>query len=113
MASDTRPQPQARKPCLLSKIEAFQDVVSAAVIIPKEDGVISVSDDRYARLYFPACTVAYSVILSSYMLYTALYGHFCAAGYLALWVQRLVILQPVQFLTVKQDTLNVSADTVT
>lgn len=58
MASDTRPQPQARKPCLLSKIEAFQDVVSAAVIIPKEDGVISVSDDKYAcTLCFPACSV--------------------------------------------------------
>lgn len=46
MASEIQSQPQARKPCLLSKIEAFQDVVSSAVIIPKEDGVISVSDDR-------------------------------------------------------------------
>lgn len=40
------PRPQARKPCLLSKIEGFQEVVTTAVIIPKEDGVISVSEDR-------------------------------------------------------------------
>lgn len=46
MASELQPQPQARKPCPLNKIDAFQDVVSSAVIIPKEDGVISVSDDR-------------------------------------------------------------------
>lgn len=40
--------PQARKPVLISKIDAFQDVVNTAVIIPKEDGVISVSQDRWA-----------------------------------------------------------------
>jgi hypothetical protein len=41
-----QPKPQTRKPVLLSKIEAFQDIVTTAVIIPKEDGVISVSEDR-------------------------------------------------------------------
>uniref|UniRef100_A0A671XNC2 WD repeat and FYVE domain containing 2 n=1 Tax=Sparus aurata TaxID=8175 RepID=A0A671XNC2_SPAAU len=51
MAAEIQPQPQARKPCLLSKIEAFQDVVSTAVIIPKEDGVISVSEDRTIRVW--------------------------------------------------------------
>ncbi|TMS06809.1 WD repeat and FYVE domain-containing protein 2 [Larimichthys crocea] len=51
MAAEIQPQPQARKPCLLSKIEAFQDVVSSAVIIPKEDGVISVSEDRTIRVW--------------------------------------------------------------
>ncbi|KAK1903002.1 WD repeat and FYVE domain containing protein 2 [Dissostichus eleginoides] len=51
MAAEILPQPQARKPCLLSKIEAFQDVVSTAVIIPKEDGVISVSEDRTIRVW--------------------------------------------------------------
>ncbi|CAG08283.1 unnamed protein product, partial [Tetraodon nigroviridis] len=51
MASEHQPQPQARKPCLLNKIDAFQDVVSSAVIIPKEDGVISVSDDRTVRVW--------------------------------------------------------------
>ncbi|XP_049585171.1 WD repeat and FYVE domain-containing protein 2 [Syngnathus scovelli] len=51
MAAETEPRPQVRKPCLLSKIDAFQDVVSAAVIIPKEDGVISVSEDRTIRVW--------------------------------------------------------------
>lgn len=49
MAAEAQPRPpQARKPVLISKIDAFQDVVNTAVIIPKEDGVISVSQDRWA-----------------------------------------------------------------
>ena len=36
-----------RKPVLISKIEGHGDDVNVASIIPKEDGVISVSDDRY------------------------------------------------------------------
>lgn len=32
---------------LISKLEGHQDVVNAAVIIPNEDGVISVSEDKY------------------------------------------------------------------
>ncbi|KAI4889420.1 hypothetical protein NFI96_029977 [Prochilodus magdalenae] len=51
MAADISPRPQARKPVLLSKIEALQDVVNTAVIIPKEDGVISVSQDRTVRVW--------------------------------------------------------------
>uniref|UniRef100_A0A3Q3SQV3 WD repeat and FYVE domain containing 2 n=1 Tax=Mastacembelus armatus TaxID=205130 RepID=A0A3Q3SQV3_9TELE len=51
MAAEIQPQPQARKPCLLSTIEGFQEVVSTAVIIPKEDGVISVSEDRTIRVW--------------------------------------------------------------
>uniref|UniRef100_A0A8C5BSE0 WD repeat and FYVE domain containing 2 n=1 Tax=Gadus morhua TaxID=8049 RepID=A0A8C5BSE0_GADMO len=46
-----QPKPQTRKPVLLSKIEAFQDIVTTAVIIPKEDGVISVSEDRTIRVW--------------------------------------------------------------
>ncbi|KAJ3592535.1 hypothetical protein NHX12_007662 [Muraenolepis orangiensis] len=46
-----QPTPQTRKPVLLSKIEAFQDIVTTAVIIPKEDGVISVSEDRTIRVW--------------------------------------------------------------
>lgn len=46
MAEEIQPKPQTRTPVLLNKIEASQDVVNTAVIIPKEDGVISVSDDR-------------------------------------------------------------------
>lgn len=51
MAADISPRPQARKPVLLSKIEALQDVVNTAAIIPKEDGVISVSQDRTVRVW--------------------------------------------------------------
>lgn len=50
MAAEIHPRPQTRKPVLLSKIEGFQDVVNTAVIIPKEDGVISVSQDRSAHI---------------------------------------------------------------
>ena len=35
-----------RKPQLLNKLEGSSDVVNMAIIIPREDGVISVSDDR-------------------------------------------------------------------
>ena len=33
---------------LLSKLEGHQDVVNAAFIIPGEDGVVSISEDKYA-----------------------------------------------------------------
>lgn len=51
MAAEIQREPLDRKPCLLSKIEASQDVVSSAVIIPREDGVISVSEDRTIRVW--------------------------------------------------------------
>ena len=35
-----------RKPELINKLEGCSDTVNMAVIIPREDGVISVSDDR-------------------------------------------------------------------
>uniref|UniRef100_A0A3B3Q724 WD repeat and FYVE domain containing 2 n=1 Tax=Paramormyrops kingsleyae TaxID=1676925 RepID=A0A3B3Q724_9TELE len=57
MAAEVQPTPQARKPVLLNKIEASQDIVNTAVIIPKEDGVISVSEDR-SRVYMPGETAA-------------------------------------------------------
>ncbi|KAK7938470.1 hypothetical protein WMY93_001796 [Mugilogobius chulae] len=50
-AEESQGEPRDRKPSLRSSIEAFQDVVSAAVIIPKEDGVISVSEDRTIRVW--------------------------------------------------------------
>ena len=31
---------------LLSKLEGHQDIVNAAIIIPGEDGVISISEDK-------------------------------------------------------------------
>ncbi|KAG5282817.1 hypothetical protein AALO_G00034940 [Alosa alosa] len=51
MAAEIQPRAQARKPVLLSKIETSQELVITAVIIPKEDGVISVSDDRTIRVW--------------------------------------------------------------
>jgi len=36
-----------KKPELLSKIEGFTADVNYAVLIPREDGVITVSDDRF------------------------------------------------------------------
>ncbi len=35
-----------RKPQLVNKLEGSTDDVNVAIIIPREDGVISVSDDR-------------------------------------------------------------------
>lgn len=35
-----------KKPILIHKIEGYDDTVNQAIIIPKEDGVIAVSDDR-------------------------------------------------------------------
>lgn len=35
-----------KKPVLIAKIEGCSDDVNAATIIPGEDGVISISDDR-------------------------------------------------------------------
>ena len=40
---------ETRKPQLLNKLEGCCDAVNMAVIIPREDGVISVSDDRYKQ----------------------------------------------------------------
>ena len=37
---------RVRKPELLNKIEGCPDTINMAIIIPKEDGVISVSDDK-------------------------------------------------------------------
>uniref|UniRef100_A0A4W3H9Z1 WD repeat and FYVE domain containing 2 n=1 Tax=Callorhinchus milii TaxID=7868 RepID=A0A4W3H9Z1_CALMI len=51
MAAQINPKPLTRKPVLLSKLEGSQDVVNMAVIVPKEDGVISVSEDRTIRVW--------------------------------------------------------------
>lgn len=54
MAAEIKPAPRnandrfstTNKPELLSKLEGSTDDVNAAVLIPGEDGVISVSDDK-------------------------------------------------------------------
>lgn len=52
MAAETQPKPLTRKPILLQRVEGSQEVVNMAVIVPKEEGVISVSEDRYGPLPF-------------------------------------------------------------
>lgn len=46
MAAEIHSRPQSSRPVLLNKIEGHQDAVNAALLIPKEDGVITVSEDR-------------------------------------------------------------------
>lgn len=62
MAAEIKPAPGVnhdkfssnRKPILLSKLEGCSDDINAAIIIPREEGVISVCDDRYSsRGCFP------------------------------------------------------------
>uniref|UniRef100_A0A2K5I1R0 WD repeat and FYVE domain containing 2 n=1 Tax=Colobus angolensis palliatus TaxID=336983 RepID=A0A2K5I1R0_COLAP len=50
MAAEIQPKPLTRKPILLQRMEGSQEVVNMAVIVPKEDGVISVSEDRTVRV---------------------------------------------------------------
>ncbi|XP_041069089.1 WD repeat and FYVE domain-containing protein 1 [Carcharodon carcharias] len=51
MAAEIHSRMQTSRPVLLSKIEGHQDTVNAAVLIPKEDGVITVSEDRTIRVW--------------------------------------------------------------
>ncbi|XP_030875991.1 WD repeat and FYVE domain-containing protein 1-like [Leptonychotes weddellii] len=46
MAAEIHSRPQSSRPVLLSKIEGHQDAVTASLLIPKEDGVITASEDR-------------------------------------------------------------------
>lgn len=49
MAAEIKSGPKQgniRKPDLFSKLEGFNDDVNMAVFIPREDGVITVSDDK-------------------------------------------------------------------
>uniref|UniRef100_A0A8C5Z827 Uncharacterized protein n=1 Tax=Marmota marmota marmota TaxID=9994 RepID=A0A8C5Z827_MARMA len=46
MAAEIHSRPQSSRPVLLSKIEGHQDSRTAALLIPKEDGVVTASEDR-------------------------------------------------------------------
>ncbi|XP_072033651.1 WD repeat and FYVE domain-containing protein 2-like [Amphiura filiformis] len=50
-SAEIRTQSKSRRPVLISKLEGCGGVVTAAIIIPKEDGVISVSEDRTIRVW--------------------------------------------------------------
>uniref|UniRef100_A0A8C0FXT7 Uncharacterized protein n=1 Tax=Chelonoidis abingdonii TaxID=106734 RepID=A0A8C0FXT7_CHEAB len=47
MAAEIHARPQSSRPVLLSKVEGHQDAVSAALLIPQEDGLITASEDRW------------------------------------------------------------------
>lgn len=57
MAAEIKPAPGVnqdkfsanKKPSLVSKLEGCNEDVNAAIIIPREDGVISICDDRYLQ----------------------------------------------------------------
>ncbi|KTF88326.1 hypothetical protein cypCar_00025883 [Cyprinus carpio] len=51
MAAEIHSRPQSSRPVLLNKIEGHSDSVNAAVLIPKEDGVITVSEDSIITLF--------------------------------------------------------------
>lgn len=58
MAAEIKPATQSndrfcttKKPALLAKLEGCNDEVNAAVLIPGEEGVISVSDDKYVQTW--------------------------------------------------------------
>nr|KAF6371163.1 WD repeat and FYVE domain containing 2 [Myotis myotis] len=51
MAAEIQPKPLTRKPILLQRVEGSQEVVNMAVLVPKEEGVISVSEDRTVRVW--------------------------------------------------------------
>uniref|UniRef100_A0A8C2EN31 WD repeat and FYVE domain containing 1 n=1 Tax=Cyprinus carpio TaxID=7962 RepID=A0A8C2EN31_CYPCA len=57
MAAEIHSRPQSSRPVLLNKIEGHGDSVNAAVLIPKEDGVITVSEDRYSPIVSFFCNV--------------------------------------------------------
>ena len=40
------PLPKNKRPVALSKLEGHSDVVNCALLVPGEDAVISVSDDK-------------------------------------------------------------------
>ncbi|XP_015113647.1 WD repeat and FYVE domain-containing protein 2 [Diachasma alloeum] len=75
MAAEIKPAPGAnndkfstsRKPILMSKLEGCNDDVNAAVIIPKEDGVISVCDDRTVRVWLKRDSGQYWPSVCQYM----------------------------------------------
>lgn len=50
MAAEIRPFPDQNGPkklSLLNKLDGHQDVVNQAILLRSEDGVISISDDKY------------------------------------------------------------------
>ncbi|XP_055921961.1 WD repeat and FYVE domain-containing protein 2 [Eupeodes corollae] len=57
----------AKKPDLLSKLEGSNDDVNAAILIPGENGVISVSDDKTIRVWLKRDSGQYWPSICQYM----------------------------------------------
>lgn len=62
MAAEIKPvgpgkQGNVRKPILVNKLEGCSDSINMAMFIPHEDGVISISDDRWAKFLLCYCSV--------------------------------------------------------
>ncbi|XP_030384152.1 WD repeat and FYVE domain-containing protein 2 isoform X1 [Scaptodrosophila lebanonensis] len=57
----------AKKPELLGKLEGSADDVNAAILIPGEDGVISVSDDKTVRVWLKRDSGQYWPSICQYM----------------------------------------------
>ncbi|KAG2462566.1 SYFB ligase, partial [Polypterus senegalus] len=51
MAAEIHSRPQSARPVLLNKVEGHQDTVNVAILIPKEDGVITAGEDRTIRVW--------------------------------------------------------------
>jgi hypothetical protein len=49
---DPRSNLKERKPVLIDRIDDFNSEIFAAIILPKEDGVITVSDDKLVSFCF-------------------------------------------------------------
>ncbi len=49
---DTRNDVKERKPVLIDRVESVESMISMAQILPKEDGFISISDDRLVDSIF-------------------------------------------------------------
>uniref|UniRef100_A0A8D0GD77 Uncharacterized protein n=1 Tax=Sphenodon punctatus TaxID=8508 RepID=A0A8D0GD77_SPHPU len=51
MVAEIHSRLQSSHPILLNKIKGHQDTVSAALLIPKKDGVITASEDRTIQVW--------------------------------------------------------------
>jgi hypothetical protein len=66
---DTRPTTSAaaaqnadrreRKPILTDRIDDFQSEINAAIVLPGEDGVITVCDDKFVKIHIFFCLFDY------------------------------------------------------
>lgn len=67
-----------KKPVLLSKLEGCNDDINQAILIPGQDGVISVSDDRTVRVWLKRDSGQYWPSICQYMSSSATSVHYCS-----------------------------------